>query len=69
MDVPCHDAHREDASPVQWDEVPWVTTPVDVGGLVDSLFRILIGNPARGISEGPITNVSHKTNELDVGPQ
>ena len=68
MDTPCLDAQREGNSPTQWDEVPWVTTSVDVGGLVDSLLRVSIGNPPRGTPEGPITNVSHKINELDVGP-
>ena len=63
------DAPGKGTSPAQWNEVPWVTTPIDVGGLVDSLFRVSIGNPPRGTLEGPITNVSHETNELDVGLQ
>ena len=69
VDASCIDAPREGTSPAQWDEVPQVTTPIDVGGLVDSLFSISIGNPPRGTLEGPITNMSHETNELDVGPQ
>ena len=52
-----------------WEEIPQVTTPIDVGGLVDSLFRVSIGNPQRGTLEGPITNAVHEANELDVGPQ
>ena len=36
-------------------------------GLADSLFRVSIGNPQRGTSEGPITNANHKANELDMG--
>ena len=63
----CLDAPREGTSPTQQEEIPWVTTPIDVGGLVDSLFRVSIGNPQRRTSEGPIPNVSHKANELDVG--
>ena len=61
------DAPSEGTSPTQWEEVPWVTTPIDVGGLVDSLFRVSMGNPQRGTSEGLITNVDHEVNELDVG--
>ena len=69
MDASCLDAPREGTSPAQWDKVLWVITPIDVGGLADSLFRVSIGNPPRGTSEGPITNMSHKINELDMGPQ
>ena len=36
--------------------------------LVDSLLRVSIGNPPRGTLEGPITNMSHEINELDMGP-
>ena len=68
VDASCLDAPREGTSLAQQDEVPQVTTPIGVGGLADSLFRVSIGNPPRGTSEGPITNMSHKTNELDVGP-
>ena len=68
MDAPCLDASGEGTSPTQWEEIPWVTTPIDVGGLADSLFRVSIGNPQRGTSESPIANVDHEVNELDVGP-
>ena len=68
MDAPHLDAHREGNSPAQQDEIPWVTTPVDIQGLADSLLRVSIGNPPRGTLEGPTTNVSHEVNELDVGP-
>ena len=61
------DAPREGTSPTQQEEIPWVTTPIDVEGLADNLFRISIGNPQRGISESPIPNVSHEANKLDVG--
>ena len=62
------DAPGEGTSPTQWEEVPWVTTLIDVGGLADSLYRVSMGNPQRGTLEGPITNVDHEVNELDVGP-
>ena len=68
VDVPCLDAHREDNSLTQWYDILWVTTPVDVGGLADSLLRVSIRNPPRGTSEGPATNVSLGVDELDVGP-
>ena len=68
VDAPCLDAPREDTSPTQWEETPWVTTPIDVGGLVDSFFRVSMGNPQRGASESPITNADHKVSELDMGP-
>ena len=67
VDASCLDAPREGTSPTQQEEVPWVTTPIDVGGLVDSLFGVSMGNPQRGTLEGPITNVDHKVNELDMG--
>ena len=67
VDAPCLDAQREDNSLTWWDKIPWVTTPVDVGGLVDSLLRVSIRNPPRGPSEGPATNASHKVDELDMG--
>ena len=40
----------------------------DVGGLVDSFFRVSMGNPQRGALESPITNADHEVNELDIGP-
>ena len=43
VDASCLDAPRKGTSPTQWEEISWVTTPIDVGGLVDSLFRISIG--------------------------
>ena len=67
MDAPHLDSQREGNSPTQWDEIPWVTTPVDVEGLADSLLRVSIGNPPKGTSEGPTTNVSHEVDEFDVG--
>ena len=48
VDAPHLDAPGEGTSPTQWEEIPQVTTPIDVGGLVDSLFRASIGNPQKG---------------------
>ena len=39
VDAPCLDAHREGNSPTQQDDILWVTTPVDIGGLADSHLR------------------------------
>ena len=69
MDASHIDAPREGTSCTRQEEILQVTTPIDVGGLVDSLFRVSIGNPQRGTLEGPITNMSHEANELDLGPQ
>ena len=69
VDAPCLDAPREGTSPTQWEEILWVTTSIDVGGLVDSIFRVSMGNPQRGALESPITNADHVVSELDVGPQ
>ena len=66
VDAPCLDAQREDNSLTCKDEIPWVTTPVEVGGLVDSLLRVSIRNPPRGTSDSPTTNASHEIDELDV---
>ena len=68
VDAPHLDAPREGTSPTQQEEIPWVTTPIDVGGLADSLFRVSMRNPQRGASESPITNADHEVHELDVGP-
>ena len=69
VDVPHLDAPREGTSPTQQEGIPWVTTPIDVGGLADSLFRVSMGNPQRGASESPITNADHEVSELDLGLQ
>ena len=66
MDASHLDAPREGTSPTKWEEILQVTTPIDVGGLVDSLFRVSMGNPQRGTLEGPITNVDHEVTELDM---
>ena len=69
VDAPCPDAPREDTSPTQWEEIPWVTTPIEVGGLADSFFRVSMGNPQRGALESPVPNADHKVSELDMGLQ
>ena len=69
VDAPNLDAPREDTSPTWWEEILWVTTPIEVGGLVDSFFRVSMGNPQTGASESPVPNADHKVSELDVGPQ
>ena len=68
VDAPCLDVHREGNSPTQWDKVPWVTMPVDIGGLADSLLRVSVENPSRQALEGPVVNMRHEVSELDVGP-
>ena len=67
VDAPHLDAPREGTSPTWQEEIPWVTTPIDVGGLADSLFRVSMGNPQRGASKSPTTNVDHEVSELDMG--
>ena len=44
VDSPCLDIHREGNSPTQHDEVPWVTMPINIGGLAD---RVSVENPSR----------------------
>ena len=68
VDAPHLDAPREGTSPTQQEEIPQVTTPIDVGGLADSLCRVSMGNPQRGALESPTTNIDHEVSELDVGP-
>ena len=52
--------------PTQWDKIPWVTTPIDVGALADNFFRVTVGNPQRETSESPILGTGQEVNELDV---
>ena len=66
-DAPYLDAPRGDTSPTQQEEIPQVTTPIEVGGLADSFSRVSMGNPQRGASESPIPNTDHEVGELDVG--
>ena len=68
VDTPCLDAPRGDTSPTQQEETPWVTMPIEVGGLADNYFRVSMGNPQRGASESPVPNADHEVSELDVGP-
>ena len=45
VEAPHLDAPKGDTSPTQQDEIPWVTTPIDVGALADNFFRVSVGNP------------------------
>ena len=67
VDAPHLDAPQGDTSPTQQEEIPQVTTPIEVGGLADSFLRVSIGNPQRGVLESPIPNADHEVSELDVG--
>ena len=69
VETPHIDAPKGDTSPTQWDEIPWVTMPINVGGLADNFFRVSMGNPQREALESPIPGTSREVNELDVGPQ
>ena len=42
VDAPLHATHREGTSPTCWDETLTVTTPIEMGGLTDSLSRVLV---------------------------
>ena len=42
VDAQLHAAHREGTSPTCWDDTPRVTTPIEMGGLTDSLSRVLV---------------------------
>ena len=66
VEAPCLDAPKGDTSPTQWEEIPWVATPIEVGGLADNFFRVSMGSPQRGTLESPIPNTDHKVNELDI---
>ena len=58
VEAPHLDAPKGDTSPTQWEEIPWVTAPIDIGSLVDNFFRVFVGSPQRGTSESPILNAS-----------
>ena len=66
--APHLDAPKGNTSPTQWEEILWVTTPIDVGALSNNFFRVSVGNPQRGTSESPIPNADRKVNGLNVGP-
>ena len=61
-------APKGDTSPTQREEIPWVTMPIDIGGLADNFFRISVGNPQSGTPESPIPDARQEVNELDIGP-
>ena len=69
VEAPHLDAPKGDTSPTRWEEIPWVTTPVDVGALADNFFRVSMGNPQREILESPIPGTGQEVNKLDVGPR
>ena len=68
VEAPHLDAPKGDTSPTQWDEIPWVTTPIDVGALTNNLFRVSVGNPQRETPESPIPGAGQGVSKLDVGP-
>ena len=68
VDAPCPTTHSKGTSPTHQDDIPWVTTPIEMGSLTDSLSRVLVENPQRQSLEGPMIIVSHEVNKLDVGP-
>ena len=69
VEAPHLDAPKGDTPPTQWDEIPWVTTPIDIGTLADNFFRVSIGNPQRETLESPIPGTGREVNELDVRPR
>ena len=54
VEAPHLDALKGDTSPTRRDEIPWVTTPIDIGALADNFFRVSVGNPQREVPESPI---------------
>ena len=69
VEAPHLDAPKGDTSPTRRDEIPQVTTPIDIRALADNFFRVSIGNPQREASESPILGASREVNELDVRPR
>ena len=67
VEAPHLDAPKGDTSPTRQGEIPWVTMPINVGGLADNFFRVSMGNPQRETLESPIPGASREVNELDVG--
>ena len=69
VEAPHLDAQKGDTSSTRRDEIPWVTTPIDVGALSNNFFRVSVGNPQREASESPILGAGREVSELDVGPR
>ena len=69
VEAPYLDAPKGDTFPTRRDEIPWVTTPIDIGALADNFFRVSLGNPQRETLESPIPGTGREVNELDVGLQ
>ena len=64
------DIHREGNSPTQMDKVPWVTMPIDIGGLVDSLHEGLSRESFKMSTRGSCSDYTRQeVSELDVAPQ
>ena len=69
VEAPHLDAQKGDTSPTRRDEIPRVTTPIDVGALANNFFRVSVGNPQREALESPIPGAGREVSELDVGPR
>ena len=69
VEAPHLDAPKVDTSPTRRDEIPRVTTPIDVGALANNFFRVSVGNPQREALESPILGAGREVNKLDVRPR
>ena len=66
VEAPHLDAPKGDTPPTQWDEILWVTTPIDIGASADNFFRVSVGHPQRETLVSPIPGAGQEVNELDV---
>ena len=64
VEAPHLDAPKGDTSPTRRDEIPWVTTPIDVGALANNFFRVSVGSPQREAPGSPILGEGREVNEL-----
>ena len=69
VEAPHLDAPKGDTSPTRQDEIPRVTTPIDIGALANNFFRVSVGNPQREAPESPIPGAGQEVSELDVRPR
>ena len=69
VEAPHFDAPKGDISLTRRDEILQVTTPIDVGALVNNFLRVSVGNPQKEASESPVPGAGQEVNELDVGPR
>ena len=67
VDDPHHTSHGKGTPPTHWDDTLRVTTPIEIGGLMDCLSRVLVEDPQWRALEGHTLSGSHKVSELDVG--